>query len=135
MAHIITHCEDCVRILKEPFKEVHQWLDYYARIFTIRPYLGYHRFFRHNKRGLIYIKNRWGALAADACRIHLIRDYEEFILTTAMSNVKYYQIDKLCNKALMICNDPKLTEPVLPQQIVIEMNEFNIGLITIANRT
>lgn len=134
MAQISTHTEDCLRIIQKPFKEVHQWLDYYARIFTIRPYLGYHRFFRHNKRGLIYIKNKWGVLAEDAGKIHLIRDYEDMILTTAMSNIKYYQINKLCDKALIICNDPKLTEPMLPHQIAVEMNEFNIGLIGLANR-
>jgi hypothetical protein len=134
MAQILVHMEDCIRILREPFKEVHQWLDYYARIFTIRPYLAYHRFFRHNKRGMIYIKNRWGVLAEDACKVHLIRDYEDFILTTAMSNVKYYQINKLCNKVLMICNDGELTEPMIPQQVAIEMNEFNIGLIALSHR-
>jgi len=134
MAQILTHMEDCKRILREPFKEVHQWLDYYARIFTIRPYLGYHRFFRHNKRGMIYIKNRWGVLAEDAAKIHLIRDYEDFILTTAMANVKYNEIDKYYNKTLIICNDPKITEPMVPQQIVVEMNEFNISLVGLANR-
>lgn len=134
MAQILTHMEDCKRILREPFKEVHQWIDYYARIFTIRPYLGYHRFFRHNKRGLIYIKNRWGTLAADAGKIHLIRDYEEMILTKPFSNVKYNEIDKLCNKALILCNDGKLTEPMITQQIAVEMNEFNIGLVGLVNR-
>jgi len=134
MAQILTHMEDCQRILRKPFKEVHQWLDYYAIIFTIRPYLGYHRFFRHNKRGIFFIKNRWGTLAEDAGKIHLIRDYEDFILTTAMSNIKYYQINKLCDKVLMLCNDGKLTEPLLPQQVTIEMNEFNIGLIGLSNR-
>lgn len=134
MATIKTHMEDCERILREPFVEVHRWLDYYASIFTIRPYLGYHRFFRHNKRGLIYIKNRWGDLAADAGKIHLIRDYEDMILTKAMFDVKYYEIDKLCNKALILCNDPKLTEPMVPDLIDIEMYEYNIGLVAIANR-
>ena len=134
MATIKTHIEDCERILKEPYEEVHKWLDYYAHMFTIRPYLGYHRFFRHNKRGLIYIKNRWGVLAADAGKIHLIRDYEEMVLTKEMSLVKYNEIDKLCNKVLLLCNDPKLTEPMVPDLVNIEMYEYNIGLVAIANR-
>ena len=134
MAQIKTHMEDCERMLKEPYKEVHQWLDYYARIFTIRPYLGYHRFFRHNKRGLIYIKQRWGTLAGDAGKIHLIRDYEDFILRTSMANIRYNQIDELCNKVLVLCNDGKLTEPMIPAHIAGEMNRSKIGIIAISNR-
>ena len=134
MATRKTHMEDCERMLKNPYEKVHQWLDYYAGMFTIRPYLDYHRFFRHNKRGLIYIKNRWGTLAADAGKIHLIRDYEDMTLNKAMSLVKYYEIDKFCNKALLLCNDPKITEPMVPDLVDIEMYECKIGLIAIANR-
>jgi len=134
MATRKTHIEDCERIIREPFNEVHQWLDHYAGMFTIRPYLGYHRFFRHNKRGLIYIKNRWGALAADAGKIHLIRDYEDMILNKAMNYVNYNEIDKLCNKALILCNYAELTAPMVPDLVDIEMYEYNIGLVGIANR-
>jgi len=134
MAQIITHMEDCERMLGKPYKEVHQWLDYYARIFTIRPYLAYHRFFRHNKRGLLYIKNRWGTLGCDAGKVHLIRDFADFLLNTAMNNIRYNQIDKLCGEALILCNDAELTAPMVPQWLATEMREFRIGMVRILNK-
>ena len=48
MASRETHEEDCMRLIGAPFKQVHEWLDEYAKKFRPHIHLEYHRKFRHH---------------------------------------------------------------------------------------
>ena len=63
------HCEDCVRELGKPYKEVHKWLD---ELFSV---LGAdHRDIRHNVLGVEKVRKMWGDEAAKAAEIHIMAD-------------------------------------------------------------
>ncbi len=65
------HCEESVRLLGQPFEEVHRWLDEFAG----RPPHGMkHRKFRHHLSGIMEVRKRWGDEAAAAARQHIISD-------------------------------------------------------------
>ncbi len=133
MATRKTHNEDCNKILGKSFDYVHSFLDQYAEIFTIRPYLGYHRTFLHNIYGLSIVKIKWGSQALYAAKIHLIRDVEEMILSDAFHNaVNYSKLDHYCKKALLLLNDFRYDEPMLPRGVINEMNRLGIGLVALA---
>jgi len=70
MAKFEEHCEDCVKELGEPFKEVHSWLDELAS-----PLGGCsHRRERHHLEGIEKIRSMWGDKAAEAGKIHILKD-------------------------------------------------------------
>jgi len=103
MAKIKTHCEDTIIILKQgyDFIEVHKWLDFWAKKWPTWIYLEYHRAFRHNAWGIEQILNKWGYFAAEAGKIHLIRDVELYVTGhRVMSQLKYDEIDELYKKSL-----------------------------------
>ena len=101
MAKRKTHNEDCFRILGQEFDHVNAWLDAYTEKYPVWRYLEYHRRFRHNKNGVKIIKKKWGLLAAEAAKIHIIRDVELYVLTAEFNKaVQYENIDKLYQKAL-----------------------------------
>jgi len=69
MAKFEEHCEDCVRELGEPFKEVNAWLD------ELFEFVGAdHRDIRHNVMGVEKVRVMWGDRAARAAEIHILRD-------------------------------------------------------------
>lgn len=56
------------KMFGQEFTEVHLWLDEFC-LQTIN-----HRPYRHNKRGVEFVKQKWGEKAADAARQHIIDD-------------------------------------------------------------
>jgi hypothetical protein len=106
MAHIKTHCEDCFRILGQEFENVHRWLDAKAQKYPPPLFLEYHRKFRHNDKGVKIVKKKWGLLAADAAKIHIIRDLELYVLKEEFHKaVNYDNIETLYQIALKYCHD------------------------------
>lgn len=99
MASVEVHMADCNSLLGQEFKDVHIWLDKYASQYPPPIYLEYHRKFRHNEKGLKEVWDKWGALAADAAKIHLIRDVEIYILQKPLVEVLYDEIDELAKKS------------------------------------
>ena len=65
------HCENSVRLFNEPFKQVHAFLDEFARQRGIGVR---HRKFRHHEAGIEEVRRRWGDKAAEAARAHIIAD-------------------------------------------------------------
>jgi hypothetical protein len=87
MASHKEHCADCVRELGEPFEEVHAWLD------ALQPEYGpMHRPFRHNVEGVERVRRMWGDRAAEAARIHILKDCGGRLLTIAEYK-EYWGID------------------------------------------
>jgi DNA-binding GntR family transcriptional regulator len=72
MASEAEHAQDCVRALGEPFIRVHRWLDEFMA--AVGPD---HRVFRHHEGGVEEVRQMWGDRAAEAARIHIIRDCGE----------------------------------------------------------
>lgn len=67
------HEEISLKMFGSEFTEVHLWLDEFClQIVNHRPY-------RHNKRGIEYIKEKYGEQAARAAHQHIIDDGEYFI--------------------------------------------------------
>ena len=71
MASIKEHCQDCKEKLGESFKEVHYWLDEYARIYWPKMM---HRVHRHHAEGIEEVRLMWGDEAAKAAELHIIKD-------------------------------------------------------------
>lgn len=92
MATIRTHCEDCKRILGEPYQEIHQYLDAFASAYNPSEYGEYHRQFRHTEHEIERIHDDFGEKAAIAAKIHLIRDYI-YYTHIIMPNVRYEDIE------------------------------------------
>ena len=73
MAYIDEHCQDCVETLGEKFREVHAYLDEFAKN------KGYkHRIERHHREGVEEIREKWGDRAAEAAEIHIKRDWKSW---------------------------------------------------------
>jgi hypothetical protein len=71
MATIDQHCEDCIKELGKPYREVHIWLD------KLFPIMGpKHRQARHHKLGLNEAFKLFGEEGRKAAEIHLKRDWE-----------------------------------------------------------
>jgi len=88
MASIKEHCEDCVKDLGNPFKEVHEWLDEYCKIYWT---LMIHRIHRHHLSGVEEIRHKWGDEAAKAAVLHIQKD-EGCVLSEELMR-KRYRID------------------------------------------
>jgi len=63
------HCDDCVKELGKPYKEVHLWLDEFFR--KVGPK---HRSIRHHEEGIEEVRKKWGDEAAKAAEIHIRSD-------------------------------------------------------------
>jgi hypothetical protein len=63
------HCQECVRVMGEPFEEVHKWLD---ELFSVCG--ADHRDIRHNVKGVEKIREMFGDKAAQAATIHIEQD-------------------------------------------------------------
>ncbi|RJQ24646.1 hypothetical protein C4565_09365 [Candidatus Parcubacteria bacterium] len=69
MAYLHEHCTDCFRILGQEWPEVHRWLDGLAG-----QYRDDHRRHRHHAEGIEAVRQKWGAEAALAAKIHIVVD-------------------------------------------------------------
>ena len=65
------HERRSIEFFGEPFSEVHLWLDEFS-LFVIN-----HRPYRHNLRGVEFVRGKWGDKAALAAEQH-IKDDGEF---------------------------------------------------------
>ena len=106
MAKIETHCADCLRILGNEFKEVHEWLDEYAREYNPHVHLEYHRKFRHHDKGIKKIGEEMGFYAERAAKLHIIRDYEMFLPKPVIDILREDEIDLYYEIALKYCHEP-----------------------------
>ena len=73
MASLAVHRADCIEALGEGFDYVHEWLDEFFSV--VGPQ---HRSIRHNNAGVEEVRAKWGDKAAQAARIHIDRDGENF---------------------------------------------------------
>lgn len=70
------HCDECQKILGNPWECVHKWLDEFAiKYFPMT----WHRAFRHHKAGVEEIRKMWGDEAAKAAEIHIRMDFPESV--------------------------------------------------------
>lgn len=105
MAKISTHCEDCENVFGKPFKEIHEWMDYYAKKWNPFTYLEYHRQFRHHAKGIQEVIDTWGYYAGQAAKLHLIRDNELFLMKPVDFNtLREDEIDELYELILEYCH-------------------------------
>jgi hypothetical protein len=104
MAKIKTHEEDCIRLLGNPYTEVHEWLDEYAKQYPPFAYLEYHRKFRHTREALEEKFKEWGFYRQQAAKIHIIRDNELYVLSKPFFKVEVEEINGLFERALEYCH-------------------------------
>ena len=69
MASFQDHCADCEAALGERFEEINLWLD---ELFIT--YGSGHRPIRHNAAAIERIRTKHGDKAAEAAKIHILRD-------------------------------------------------------------
>ena len=129
MANLNKHCKDCKDILGKEYGHVHIWLDFYARIFTLRPYSDYHRTFRHNSYGLKVVEEIWGKWAMEAAKIHLVRDIDEFW----PKDFDIFDYKNVIGEALKYFNNMENMEPSLLGPVGKRMFDDNIGVVALAN--
>ena len=95
MAKHKTHEEDCLRVFGFRYKEVHEWLDEYAKKYNVFVYSEYHRKFRHHRKGVEEVKEKFGYYASQAAKLHIIRDYEMYLLKPVFCGIiREEDIDK-----------------------------------------
>ncbi len=70
MARTEIHCQDCLLELGEDFRQVHEWLDEFARQNILS-----HRKYRHHIEGIEKVRKIWGDRAARAAEIHIRKDW------------------------------------------------------------
>ena len=68
------HCKESVEKFGLPFKEVHEWLDFYA---GSSEYGMKHRGKRHHVEGIKETGKMFGKMAEEAARQHVISDLKE----------------------------------------------------------
>lgn len=96
MAKIKTHMEDCIRLIGDGHRNVHEHLDAFTKQYPIHTHLEYHRKFRHTEK---YVnESNWGFYRKLAAKIHIIRDYELYVLRKPFSMVEIEEIDGLWEK-------------------------------------
>ena len=71
MPYLEQHCEESERLFRNPFREVHIWLDAYA---GTKEYGFSHRKKRHHMEGIQTVKELFGETASLAARQHIISD-------------------------------------------------------------
>lgn len=65
------HCAESILLFGNAFHDVHRWLDEFA---GKAPYGMRHRRVRHHLAGINEVARRWGPIAAQAARQHIITD-------------------------------------------------------------
>lgn len=103
MAKISTHIEDCEQVLGKGYKEVHEWLDHFAKKWNPHFYLEYHRQFRHHAEGVKEVGKRWGYYAEIAAKLHIIRDQHMYVYFD-INTLREDMIEDLYQKALKFCH-------------------------------
>lgn len=96
MASIYTHFHDCERLLGKGYIHVHRDLDECAKKYPPQIHLEYHRQFRHTEDYLS--KKGWGFYEILAAKIHIIRDYELYVLNKEFDKVEIEEIEELWEK-------------------------------------
>lgn len=72
------HCKECVNILGKPFREVHLWLDEFAKNYSLdKKYK--HRKFRHHKEGIEEARMLFGDDGAKAAQLHILSDHQGYL--------------------------------------------------------
>ncbi len=72
------HCNDCIEKLGQPFREVHLWLDEFARKYSHENKYK-HRKFRHHKEGIEEARKLFGDAGAKAAELHILSDNRGWI--------------------------------------------------------
>lgn len=104
MAKLETHIKDCEQVLGGSYKEVHEWLDEFAKQYPPHLYFEKHRMFRHTKAGVKEAQNLFGYYGGLAAKLHIIRDYQMYVIF----NIKLLReddIEKLYKEALKFCHN------------------------------
>ena len=130
MATVNQHCDDCKDILGHEYRNVHIWLDYYARVFTIIPYGGYHRTFRHNSYGLKCIMDMWGKEAMESVKIHLVRDIDEFW----SKDFNIWDYRNVVPETMDYFNNLEQLEPYITGPVGKRIYQDKIGVVALANK-
>jgi len=126
MATINKHCDDCKDVLGKEYKNIHIWLDCYARIFPIKIYSDYHRSFRHNSYGIECAKKLFGKTASEAVKIHLVRDMDDIL----PRDFDIWDYKNVIDKMLLYFNDMNNMEPFLYKSFL----KNKIGIVAAANQ-
>jgi hypothetical protein len=103
MAKILTHIKDCEKILGNGFKEIHEYLDSYAKKYNPMFYLEYHRQFLHNDKTVQEILKTKGFYAAQAAKLHIIRDNALYVYFN-IDTLREDDIERLYQQALKFCH-------------------------------
>ena len=109
MAKIITHCEDCLRILGNEYKDIHEWLDEYSKKWNPFVYLEKHRQYRHHAEGVKEVRRKWGHYAEKAAKIHIIRDEAMYVYCN-METLREDEIEPYYQKVLKYCHPVPLND-------------------------
>lgn len=126
MAKVEEHMNDCEKLLGDPWKRVHKFLDQYAEIFPVTIFTEYHRSFLHNKYGVETVKAMWGPEAGMAAMIHIARDYAELPMT------EWKRVNMHLGRALLYFNYLDNLEPNIQPHII--RGWAGEGLVSIALR-
>lgn len=105
MAKIETHCEDCIQVLGRAYREIHEWLDFYAKKYDPRLYLEKHRMYRHHDKGVKEAEKLFGHYGGLAAKLHIIRDNQMYVLFD-INLIRENDIQPLYEKALIYCHKP-----------------------------
>ena len=73
MATLEEHCDDCIKELGSPYKEVHIWLDEFS--YGDGHKNPQHRSARHHKAAFSQCLELFGEKGISAMKIHLLKDY------------------------------------------------------------
>lgn len=83
------HCKECEEILGKPFREVHLWLDEFAKKYS--PHEKYkHRKFRHHKEGVEEARKLFGYEGAKAAELHIRSDNDNEIPNKSEYDIPEY---------------------------------------------
>lgn len=69
MPSLEQHCQECQEKLGNRFEEVNLWLDELFAAMGPK-----HRDVRHHQGGVEEVRKKWGDLAAEAAKLHIIAD-------------------------------------------------------------
>jgi len=104
MAKIETHCKDCLQVFGKEYREIHEWLDEYAKQYNPMLYFELHRKFRHHDDGVKQVEVEFGYYAAQAAKLHIIRDNELYV-NFDINTLREDDIEDLYQRALEFCHD------------------------------
>lgn len=83
------HCKECIEQLGAPFREIHIWLDEFAKKYP--PHEVYkHRKYRHHKEGIEEAKKIFGEQGAKAAELHILADNDGWVPSKKDYNIPEY---------------------------------------------